>query len=136
MALYALKQWIRGNDRELHHRLERKLMDECRVILNEVTGLNYPASSDMDETSVVYLKVLKNQRQVKLKTDRVRLRCVVSRHPFFTEGRRYATHHDSNLENVTVLDDDGDEWCLMFEDGQWFAPGFDGVRFVAVEVCR
>lgn len=136
MALYALKQWIRSHDPALDKRLDRQLMDDCRIILNEVTGLHFSGDADMDESAVVYLKVLKNQRQVNLKTDRVRLRCVVSRHPFFTEGRRYATSHDSRLENVTVLDDDGDEWCLMFEDGHWFAPGFPGVRFVAVEVCR
>lgn len=136
MALYALKDWIRANDRELHNRLERQLMDDCRIILNEVTGLDFPEKADMDASAAVYLKVLKNQRQAKLKKDRVRLRCVVSHHAFFTEGRRYATSHDSRLEDVTVLDDDGDEWCLLFEDGQWFVPGFDGVRFVAVEVYR
>lgn len=136
MALYALKDWIRANDRELNNRLDRQLMDDCRIILNEVTGLDFPEKADMDASAAVYLKVLKNQRQAKLKTDRVRLRCVVSRHPFFTEGRRYPTAHDHNLENVTVLDDDGDEWCLMFENGQWFAPGFPGVRFIAVEVVR
>lgn len=136
MSIHTLKSWIRANDNGLYMRLLLKSMNDCRTILNEVTGLNFRENDDMDASSVVYLKALKNQRQVNLKTDRVRLRCVVSNHPFFTEGRRYATHHDSNLENVTVLDDDGDEWCLMFEDGKWFAPGFDGVRFVAVEVYR
>lgn len=136
MSIHTLKSWIRANDNGLYMRLLLKSMNDCRTILNEVTGLNFRENDDMDASSVVYLKALKNQRQVNLKTDRVRLRCVVSNHPFFTEGRRYATHHDSNLENVTVLDDDGDEWCLMFEDGKWFAPGFDGVRFAAVEVCR
>lgn len=136
MSIHTLKSWIRANDNGLYMRLLLKSMNDCRTILNEVTGLNFRENDDMDASSVVYLKALKNQRQVNLKTDRVRLRCVVSNHPFFTEGRRYATHHDSNLENVTVLDDDGDEWCLMFEDGKWFAPGFDGVRFAAVEVYR
>lgn len=136
MSIHTLKSWIRANDNGLYMRLLLKSMNDCRTILNEVTGLNFRENDDMDASSVVYLKALKNQRQVNLKTDRVRLRCVVSNHPFFTEGRRYATHHDSNLENVTVLDDDGDEWCLMFEDGKWFAPGFDGVRFIAVEVRR
>lgn len=136
MSIHTLKSWIRANDNGLYMRLLLKSMNDCRTILNEVTGLNFRENDDMDASSVVYLKALKNQRQVNLKTDRVRLRCVVSNHPFFTEGRRYATHHDSNLENVTVLDDDGDEWCLMFEDGKWFAPGFDGVRFAAVDVSR
>lgn len=136
MSIHTLKSWIRANDNGLYKRLLLKSMNDCRIILNEVTGLNFRENDDMDASSVVYLKALKNKRQVNLKTDRVRLRCVVSSHPFFTEGRRYATHHDSNLENVTVMDDDGDEWCLMFEDGHWFAPGFDGVRFAAVDVSR